>query len=130
MTLQQFINEHKGKIVSDPWGTYPGQCVSLVKLWIKENGWPMKAGNAIMWQYNGYGGYKWIPNRPWNSPKPGDIIVFRIGTNGHIGIVVSANVRTVNVLQQNWPRGRGVDPVEIRPFNYTNPKCLGWLRKV
>lgn len=131
MNINDFANQKRGKIVSDPWGGYIGQCVSLVKRWITANGWPMRSGNAIRWQYNGYGSYKWYKNYPWSVPQAGDIIVFQTGVYGHIGIVMpGASVWRVDVLNQNWPHGRCKDPVTVTRFNYLNPKCLGWLRKI
>lgn len=125
--LWDFITKYQGKIVTDPWGGYRGECVSIVKRWISENGWPMKSGNAIQWQNNGDDFYKWIKNTTSAVPSPGDLIVFSIGTYGHIGIVASANAYTVDVFNQNWPHGNSTDPCVITRFNYVNPKVLGWL---
>jgi surface antigen len=130
MNINDFVQKYSGKIVADPWGTYKGECVSLVKMWLQENGWPMLRGNAINWQYNGGSAYRWIKNYAWTVPQPGDIAVFQVGVYGHIGIVVSANVRTMDVFNQNWPTGNDTDPARITRFNYTSPKCLGFLRKV
>lgn len=130
MNINDFVAQNQGQIISDPWGTYTGECVSLVKQWIAANGWPMLRGNAIMWQYNGKNGYRWIKNYAWTVPQPGDIAVFQVGSYGHIGIVVSANVRTMEVFNQNWPTGHNTDPAQITTFNYTNPKCLGFVRKI
>jgi len=131
MNIWNFVARYRGRIVTNPWGTYKGQCVSLVQKWIYENGWPMRSGNAIQWQYNGYGGYRWYKNYWWSVPKAGDIIVFRTGTYGHIGIVMpGANVWHVDVFNQNWPHGKCIDRAIITRFNYLRPKCLGWLRKV
>jgi surface antigen len=125
--LWDFISKYQGKIVTDPWGGYRGECVSIVKRWISENGWPMKSGNAIQWQNNGDDFYKWIKNTTSAVPSPGDLIVFSIGTYGHIGIVASANAYTVDVFNQNWPHGNTTDPCVVTRFNYTSPKVEGWL---
>jgi gas vesicle protein len=127
MSLWDFINKYQGKIVTDPWGGYNGQCVSIVKRYISENNWPMKSGNAIQWQNNGDDFYKWIKNTTSAVPSPGDLIVFQIGTYGHIGIVTSANQYTVDVFNQNWPNGNTTDPCIVTRFNYVNPKVVGWL---
>jgi len=127
MSLWDFINKYQGKIVTDPWGGYNGQCVSIVKQWISENNWPMKSGNAIQWQNNGDDFYKWVKNTVSAVPSPGDIIVFSVGQYGHIGVVVSANQFTVDVFNQNWPHGNTTDPCVVTRFNYTNPKVVGWL---
>lgn len=130
MDINTFVRENQGKIVPDPWGGYKGQCVSLVKQWIVANGWEMRKGNAINWQYNGYGQYRWIKNQVWTIPKPGDMAVFQVGSFGHIGIVVGANVLTMDVFNQNWPSGAATDPARITRFNYRNPKCIGFLRHI
>ena len=129
-SLQDFINLYSGKIVDDGNGGYRGECVSLCKRFLLYQGWPMLRGNAIMWQYNGGGSYKWIKNYVWTVPQAGDIAVFQVGNYGHIGIVVSANVRTLDVFNQNWPTGNDTDPATITRYNYTSPKVLGFLRHI
>lgn len=131
MTIQDFVKKYQGKIVADPWGAYKGECVSLVKMWLKENGWPILHGNAINWQYNGGNGYQWIKNYVWTVPKAGDIAVFQIGQYGHIGIVMpGSNGRSMDVFSQNWPTGNDTDPAKVTTFDYVRPKCLGFIRKV
>jgi surface antigen len=131
MDLQGFINKYTGKIVADPWGNYKGECVSLCKQWLAFNGWPMLRGNAINWQYNGDGrNYRFYRNYAWTLPKPGDIAVSQVGYYGHIGIVISGNVQTMRVFNQNWPSGNNTDPAKITVFDYRKPKCLGFLRKI
>ena len=131
MNLQAFIEKYRDQLVADPWGNYKGECVSLVKQWLAFNSWPMLRGNAIMWQYNGDGkNYRWIKNYWWTIPQPGDIAVFQVGTLGHIGIVVSGNIHSMQVFSQNWPSGHDTDPAKIAIFNYTSPRCLGFLRHI
>lgn len=128
--LQDFIKKYQGKFASYPTGLYRGQCVSLVKRWLEFNDWPMRKGNAIDWVKNGDGKvYKYIPNQIWTVPKPGDLAIFSVGKYGHIGIVVSANLMSMQVFNQNWPHGNTTDPAVISTFNYRNPKCVGFLRK-
>lgn len=131
MTIQNFINKYQGKFVSDPVGLWKGQCVSLVKMWLKENNWPMLRGNAIDWVKNGDGkNYTYIINTPTFVPKPGDMAIFHVGQYGHIGIVVNATVKSMSVFNQNWPHGRTIDPAQITVFDYKNPSCVGFLRKL
>ena len=130
MTYNDFKNSVIGQLVDDGNGGYKGQCVSVIKRWISANGWPYKHGNAIDWQNNGDDFYHWIANSSTAVPVQGDIIVFKIGTYGHIGIVESANVNTVDVLNQNYPHGNLTDPVQVTRFNYTSPKVIGWLHPV
>ena len=126
MTYGEFKSKYLGNFI-DQDGVYSYQCVDVIKQWISDNGWPMKSGNAIDWQNNGDDFYKWIPNTPSGVPNQGDIIVFSTGTYGHIGVVESANVNTVDVLNQNYPKGNCTDPVQVTRFNYTKPKVVGWL---
>lgn len=129
--LKVFIPKYQGQLVTDWYGNYKGECVSLVKRWLGENHWPMLRGNAINWQYNGDGkNYRYYKNTFWFVPTPGDMAIFNVGAYGHIGIVVTANARTMQVFNQNWPSGNNTDPAKITTFNYTNPRCIGFLRKL
>lgn len=125
--LKVFIPKYQGKQVTDPWGFYRGQCVSLVKRWIRDNKWPMRWGNAIDWTKNGYDGYRYYKNTPTFVPTPGDMAIFQTGKYGHIGVVVTATAKSMRVVQQNDPLK---SPVTIKTYNYLNPKCLGFLRKL
>lgn len=129
--LRGFIAKYQGKIVGDQNGNYVGQCVSLVKLWLAWCGWPMLRGNAINWQYNGDGKiYKFYRNYWWTVPLVGDMAIFQVGTYGHIGIVVTANLSRMVVFNQNWPSGNATDPAKLTTFDYVHPKCIGFLRKL
>jgi surface antigen len=126
MTIYEFVSKYNGKFIDND-KVYGAQCVDVVKQWIADNGWKMKSGNAIDWQNNGDDFYKWVKNTTSAVPSPGDIIVFSVGKYGHIGLVVSANVNTVDVFNQNWPHGNKTDPCVITRFNYISPKVVGWL---
>ncbi len=89
--------------------------------WTKTIGW----GNAKD-LYNGSSPsyFDKIPNTPTGFPRAGDIIVWGINTYGHIAVVISADVNTFTVLEQDsykqvaayrqkWPSYSGV---------------IGWLR--
>lgn len=129
--LKDFIAKYQGKIVGDQNGNYRGECVSLVKLWLQWCGWPMLRGNAINWQYNGDGrNYKFYKNYAWTVPLVGDMAIFQVGTYGHIGIVVSANGRAMQVFNQNWAQGNNTDPAKITTFDYVHPRAVGFLRKL
>lgn len=125
--LNKFIPKYIGKRVTDPFGFFKGECVSLVKRFIKEMGWPMRRGNAIQWVNNGYDGYKYFKNTPSFIPTPGDLAIFSVGKYGHIGIVQTATTKSMKVVQQNDPVG---SPVTIKTYNYITPKCVGFLRKL
>jgi len=126
--LNNFIVENRGKYLTDQYGLWRGECVSLVKQWQKYNGWPICKGNAIDWIKNGDGkNYRFIPNTPTFVPKGGDIVIFATGKYGHIGVVYAADVKTMNVFQQNDPIG---SPAKQKIYNYVKPHCLGFLRKI
>lgn len=141
--VQDFVKQYQGKIVADPKGYYKGECVSLVKQWLAFNGWPQLLGNAIDWQKNGDGKrYVFIKNTATFVPKAGDMAIFTVPQTGikngkkytydfgHIGIVITATVKTMQVFNQNWPHGNDKDVAVITTFNYVKPKCVGFLRKI
>ena len=129
--LKEFIPKYQGQLVAAPDGSFPGQCVSLVKQWLDFCGWPALRGNAINWQYNGDGKtYKFFKNYAWTVPNPGDMCVFKVGPYGHIGIVVQANLSNMLVFNQNWPQGNTTDPAKLTSFDYRHPICIGFLRKL
>lgn len=125
--LKKFIPKYQGTLVTDPYGFYRGQCVSLVKRWLQFNKWPMRWGNAKDWVTNGYEGYKYYKNTPKFLPLVGDMAIFNYGKYGHIGIVQSATLRSMKVFQQNDPIG---SPAVVKTYNYTKPPCIGFLRKL
>jgi surface antigen len=125
--LKLFIKKYQGKLVADPLGFYKGQCVSLVKQWLKFNKWPAKRGNAIDWQDNDDKNYGYYKNTPKFIPLCGDLAIFDTGKYGHIGIVQSATDKSMKVFQQNDPIG---SPATIKTYNYIKPRCIGFLRKL
>ncbi|MHB8482799.1 MAG: CHAP domain-containing protein [Nitrospiria bacterium] len=126
--FDRFDQTVRGKIVANPEGQYKGECVSLVRDWLQFNGWPTRWGNAIDWRNNGFRPYKWFPNYWWSVPQIGDMVVFQVGTYGHIGIVGGATANFMDVLNQNWPHGNDTDPVQVTRFDYVHPRCIGFLR--
>ena len=129
--IQNFINKYKGQFVTNADGSYKDECVSLCHRWQDENGWPEIHANAIDWQkFGGWNGYQFIVNHVWTIPKTGDVAVFNCGKYGHVGIVVSANIKSMVVFNQNYPHGTNIDPATLTTFNYTAPKCIGFIRRV
>lgn len=103
--------------------------MDLTAQWIKEMNWPKTkpVGTAGEFYKKADSYYQWIPNRPWNVPKPGDMIVFDVaGYIEHVAIVVSANVWKVTVLEQNMPL---YSRCHLSTYNYLKPRCIGWLHK-
>lgn len=131
--LKTFMEKYEGKLVTDQFGLYKGECVSLVKQWLRWNKWPMLWGNAIMWQYRGDGkNYRFYKNTKTFVPNPGDMAIFEIKNSvyGHIGIVISGTTKSMKVFNQNWPKGKNTDVAQVTTFNYVDPKCIGFLRKL
>ena len=129
MTLQQFMNAWANKKVPSR-GGITGQCVSLVQKWAEDNGVSgtpvFPVASAYMMAGKRPDAFTWVANTPTGVPSPGDIVVFsnRVGGgHGHTGIVVSANLNTLDVFQQNDPMGSGA---YTKRYTYAN--VLGWLK--
>jgi len=129
VTLQQFMNAWQGKKVPSR-GGITGQCVSLVQHWAEDQGiggtpvFPVPS--AYLMAGKRPDAFTWVANTPTGVPSPGDIVVFsnRVGGgHGHTGVVVSANVNTLDVFQQNDPMGSGA---YTKRYTYAN--VLGWLK--
>lgn len=110
ISLKEFIDKTKGTKVDVPWGNgnLKGQCVSLVQQYIHQClGQPMKPrGNAKDWKKTyvneGLG-------KITKSPKYGDIIVYNIGTYGHIAIYINSTTMydQNNGYHDNYRAGYG-----------------------
>lgn len=129
VTLQQFMNAWQGQKVPSR-GGITGQCVSLVQHWAEDQGiggtpvFPVPS--AYLMAGKRPDAFTWEANTPKGVPSPGDIVVFSNkvgGGHGHTGIVVSANLNTLDVFQQNDPMGSGA---YTKRYTYAN--VLGWLK--
>lgn len=102
VSLATFISDTKGKSWANTSGNYSGECVSLISqyLWrvhgIKNGTW----GNAIDYKSGGTGGKKlkslgftWSTNKNF---KNGDILIWKSGSVGHIGIYYNGKVYDQN----------------------------------
>lgn len=107
------------------------QCVNLWNWWLVELGIPCMAGNAgdfvgtDLKPTNLKRGYRWIRNRPWNKPSPGDGVVFlgaETGGFGHVAVCLTSGVYGLHTLDQNWPEG---SPVTHVKHDYGSVQ--GWL---
>ena len=127
MTLNDFVNKYKDKRIPDHMGSYLGECLSLVKVFLKETyGFnPPASGCGSAYCYwtnfpNPLGDYfvKVNNTKSW-IPKPGTIIVWNTnyGKYGHIAICISATADTVTCFSQNDPLG---SPCIIKTYNYSN----------
>lgn len=128
MNIQSFVNKWNGKYLEFD-GAYWNQCVDLTKDWQSENGWPVMSGNAIQWAGN-HSGYTWVPNGIHNKPDPGDIVVFKSGAYGHIGVCVNADYVNLTCFEQNNPLRTPCHLVFHRWYGlHTSMPVYGWLKR-
>ena len=129
MTLDQFIQKYKGKTVCYPEGKYCGQCLSLVKIYIKEVFGidpPASGCNGARCYWSIFPSpldsiFEKVPNTPNLVPKKGWVAVWdgSVGSGaGHIGTVADdkATKSTFNSFDSNW----GSKTAQIVTHNYNN----------
>lgn len=132
MTFDKFLNTYKtGKSYAYN-GTYKGECVSLVKLYIRDvlGGTPQSIGNAKDYWTKRNGAYiqslfKPIANTPEFVPQKGDVFVRSSGIWGHVGIVISATQHEFKTIEQNAKGCRVVKRVthtDWKNINFLRPK--------
>jgi len=135
MTLNEFISKYSGKTIGYPGDSYKGECLSLVKQYMKE----MFSFNPPASGCNGARCY-WsifpdplskyftkVPNTPTGVPKSGDIVIWNEkagGGYGHIAIVTEASVNSFKSFDQNW----GGRHAHIVTHDYSN--VYGWLTPI
>jgi len=128
MKLEDFKRKWENKIC-DFDGFYGGQCTDLYRMYCKEvlgvPQSPLVKGAKNIWTTYLKEHFKQIPNTPEGVPEKGDIVIWGMGTYGHVGICDHASVSTVTCFEQNW-LGGGTRPSEIRRHGYKD--VLGWLR--
>lgn len=135
MNLNEFINKYNGKFV-DYDKKFGNQCVDLMRQYIKEvwglnpyTAFPANKYAKYMFNYYSVSLLKKTVNTPTGVPKPGDIIFWKTypfvtGVAGHVGIVVSANVNSLIIFNQNYPINSACS---MRKFSYKG--VLGWFSK-
>lgn len=129
MTLQEFITNFSGQRVFLDDESYRGECTQIVKIWAKQNGWPIpnSGGTNKALDYKNFtDGYEFIENTPENVPSAGDIVVWgrEVGSFGHVAIAVDANTDKFESFDQNWPQGT---TCHIQAHNYFG--VSGWLHR-
>lgn len=131
MTLDKFVITYKVGKSYNYAGGYKGECVSLVKRYIRDvlGFTPQSIGNAKEYWLKRNGSYIKAHFKPVSKPKRGDLFVRTSGTYGHIGIVFSAGDTTYYTIEQNKGGCRVVtnevrkyesDYHFLRPLNQAN----------
>ena len=128
MTYKQFKDKWIGKPV-DFDNFYGAQCVDVYRMYCKEvldiPQSPSVKGAKNIWTTYLKEHFERISNTPLALPKQGDVIIWDVGTYGHVGICEKATLLTVTCFEENWTELDGSGVSEIRRHNYNN--VLGWL---
>lgn len=141
MTLDKFLTTYKvGKSYDYANTGYKGECVSLVKCYIKDvlGVIPQAIGNAKDYWLNRNNSYiannfTAIANTPTFVPQRGDLFVRTSGTYGHIGIVLEATTSYYYTIEQNYNGCRVVKNIKHTDWNNVNflrPKNQKNINKV
>lgn len=94
MTLSEFVSKYENQQLTDPFGGYKGECVSLVKRYAKE----VQGINPVDLYVQGKAKNAWLLYDELNwknhykkvtTPKAGDIAVYD-GSYGDIAVVISS----------------------------------------
>lgn len=131
MTLDKFLTIYKIGMSYDYANTgYKGECVSLVKCYIRDvlGVTPQAIGDAKDYWLKRNGSYiannfTAIANTPTFIPQCGDLFVRTSGTYGHIGIVLEATVDYFYTIEQNYNGCR-----VVKNIKHTNWKNINFLR--
>ncbi len=131
MTFDKFIITYKVGKSYDYAGGYKGECVSLVKNYIKQvlGFTPQSIGNAKEYWNKRNGSYIKAHFKAVSKPQRGDLFVRTSGTYGHIGIVITAGDTVYYTIEQNEGGSRVVSNETrkyesgyyfLRPLNQAN----------
>lgn len=141
MTLDKFLDTYKvGKSYDYANTGYKGECVSLVKCYIKDvlGVTPQAIGNAKDYWLNRNNRYiadnfTPIANTLTFVPQRGDLFVRTSGTYGHIGIVLEATKSHYYTIEQNYNGCRVVKNIKHTDWsnvNFLRPKNQKNINKV
>lgn len=133
MTLEEFIKKYDGKTVGYPEGSYVGECLSLVKWYIKECfgiNPPPSGSNSAYGYWSNFPSplgdvFEKVANTPTGVPNAGDIIIWNTNTGGgygHIAVFLEGDTNRFTSFDQNY-YGRHAHK---QNHNYTN--VVGWLK--
>lgn len=127
MNATEFFLKYNKKFL-DFDGVYGPQCVDVIKQYFVEVlGMPAMQGNAIDY-WKDIPGFQRIKKAWFNTPKPGDIIVWNttpINFYGHIAIINWTRRKDFGSFEQNYPFG---SPCHYQQHGYQG--VLGWLRPI
>jgi CHAP domain len=127
MTLDEFIKQNIGKKL-DFDGKYENQCVDLYRFYVRDV-WKLPQTPGVKGAFQILGSLpKHFEIIRSGIPKRGDVIIWNewLIKNGHVAVVVSANSKTFEALQQNAPKA--YQPVNIATYTYKN--VIGWFRPI
>ena len=134
MTYKEFVKKYQGKTKGYPNdNSYKGECLSIVKLYIKECfgiSPPPSGSNSAYGYWSNFPSplgtiFEKVKNTSNGVPNNGDIIIWNTNVgngHGHIDIFVEGNVNGFTGFDQNW-QGR---QAHLQNHNYKN--VLGWLK--
>ena len=133
LTLEQFLSDYLGKSKGYPDGQFVGECLSIVKIYIKEcfgiN--PPPSGTNSAYGYwsnfpNPLGEiFEKIENTDTLIPEKGWIVIWKpweTNKYGHIAIVKDGNLNNFNSYDQNWGTKNFVE------INHTYDNVIGFLK--
>lgn len=143
-----YSNSLVGKKVTAPGNPYGGQCISLIDHEVrhftnnqKNMGGINAADGLKKAEQNGFTVIYNDSNDPYLLPEPGDFFVMNDPYPwGHIGVVVSADVKGMHTIEQNIDgyrddNGNGInDQLEVGGGGYTRKNyrdyshVVGWFR--
>lgn len=132
ITLEQFLKKYLGKSIGYPAGSYVGECLSIVKQYIKEcfGIEPPPSGSGSAYGYwsnfpNPLGEkFEKIENTPTLIPQVGWIVIWKPwSTNqyGHIAIIKDGDTNRFVSYDQNWGTKNFVE------INHTYKDVVGFL---
>lgn len=130
--MQEFIEKWNGKYI-DFDGAYGNQCMDLMHQYCVEvlgltDGRILAADYAknVYLNFDNIFGHEYfekIANTPSGVPQEGDIILWDIGSYGHVAIFIDGDANKFNSFDQNYPTGSFC---HVQNHSYSG--CLGWLR--
>lgn len=128
MTYSEFVKKWIGKGI-DYDGKFGYQCVDVYRMYVKEVlGVPQSppvVGAKDIWDNYLKEYFDRIENTIEAVPQQGDVIIWSVGSYGHIAICDSATKNSFTSFEQNWVELNGTGVTELRTHNYNN--VLGWL---